>query len=244
VLSPTKRLPGPACANPFFDPRPDAPDAIVSRSPETPFGVRRVVAQNAASIPASCRSRKLGTAFRSPVTTLSHHYEVNAPALLLRFHADVSSRTRSTESSSARFGFEADTGRTHYLRPVVRADLRRSRDAIRSPLPFGLFPTCRIKAFNRLHHNKLAQPDARLSFAPRGALFRFSPRINAQNPHILSTNVVKNPALRLAEFLNPSHCMRRRAITHPKMPHSLCLFPAAKIDAGPSTGEYAKQKQG
>jgi hypothetical protein len=33
--------------------------------------------------------------------------------------------------------------------------------------------TLRIKAFNRLHHNKLASPDTRLSFAPRGALFRF-----------------------------------------------------------------------
>jgi len=91
-------------------------------------------------------------------------------------------RTRSTKGSSARFGFEADTGRIHYLRPVVRADLRRSHDAIRSPLPFRLFPTLRIKAFNQLHHNKLASPDARLSFAPRGALFRFSPRINARNP--------------------------------------------------------------
>jgi hypothetical protein len=59
----------PACS--VFDPRPDAPDSIASRSPEAPFGARRVNAKNAASIPASCRSRKLGTAFRSPVTTLS-----------------------------------------------------------------------------------------------------------------------------------------------------------------------------
>jgi hypothetical protein len=59
----------PACS--VFDPRPDAHDSIASRSPETPFGIRRVNAENAASIPASCRSRKLGTAFRSPVTTLS-----------------------------------------------------------------------------------------------------------------------------------------------------------------------------
>jgi YVTN family beta-propeller protein len=59
----------PACS--VFDPRPDAPDAIDSRSPETPFGAFRVNTENAAPIPASCRSRKLGTAFRSPVTTLS-----------------------------------------------------------------------------------------------------------------------------------------------------------------------------
>lgn len=44
---------------------------IVSRSPATPFGARRVNAKNASSSPASSRSRKLGTAFRSPVTTLS-----------------------------------------------------------------------------------------------------------------------------------------------------------------------------
>ena len=44
---------------------------IVSRSPATPFGARRVSARNASSDLASRRSRKLGTAFRSPVTTLS-----------------------------------------------------------------------------------------------------------------------------------------------------------------------------
>ena len=44
------------------------------------------------------------------------------------------------------------------------------------------FSTLRIKAFNRLHRNKLASPDARLSFAPRRALFRFSLRIDARNP--------------------------------------------------------------
>src|SRR5579863_9416138 len=77
--------------------------------------------------------------FARPQRRFRHHYEVNAPDLRLRFHAGVSSRTRSTESSSARFGFEADTGRILHLRPVVRADLRRSCDAIRSPLPFRLF---------------------------------------------------------------------------------------------------------
>jgi hypothetical protein len=38
----------PACW--VFDPRPDAPDSIVSRSPSTPFGALRVNAKNAASI--------------------------------------------------------------------------------------------------------------------------------------------------------------------------------------------------
>jgi hypothetical protein len=44
------------------------------------------------------------------------------------------------------------------------------------------FSTLRIKAFDQLHHDKLALPGARLSFAPRRALFRYSLRINARNP--------------------------------------------------------------
>src|SRR5687767_6973961 len=54
----------------------------------------------------------------------------------------------------------------------------------------------------------------------------------------------RNPALRRAEFLNPNQCIRTKAITHPKMPHSLELFPLVKIDADPSTRKYTKQKQG
>ena len=54
----------------------------------------------------------------------------------------------------------------------------------------------------------------------------------------------RNPALRRAEFLNPNHCMRAKAITHPKMPHSSTLFPMVKIDADPLTRKYAQQKQG
>jgi hypothetical protein len=51
-------------------------------------------------------------------------------------------------------------------------------------------------------------------------------------------------ALRRAEFLNPSRCIQPRAITHPKMPHSLSLYPPTKIDADPSNRKYTKQKQG
>ena len=54
----------------------------------------------------------------------------------------------------------------------------------------------------------------------------------------------RNPALRRAEILNPNHCMRTEAITHPKMPHSSELFPMVKIDADPLTRKYAQQKQG
>jgi hypothetical protein len=40
---------------------------------------------------------------------------------------------------SARFGFEAVTGRIHHLRPVIHASLIRSHDATPSPLPFRRF---------------------------------------------------------------------------------------------------------
>jgi hypothetical protein len=40
---------------------------------------------------------------------------------------------------STRFGFEAETGRIQYLRPVIHALPIRSHDATPSPLPFGLF---------------------------------------------------------------------------------------------------------
>jgi len=126
----------PACS--VFDPRPDALESIVSHSPTTPFGARRVNAQDASSIPASSRSRKLGTAFRSPVTTLSPPLRGQRSRPAPSFPRRMLSRTRSILSSSARFGFEAETGRIPHSGPVVRASLRRSRDDPRPPLPFGL----------------------------------------------------------------------------------------------------------
>jgi len=94
------------------------------------------VAANAFSTSASHRSWKLGTAFRSPVTTLSPPLRGlgsrPAPSLPRRrvFAYPFDS------GSSARFGFEAETGRILSPEPVVRADLRRSCDDFRSPLPF------------------------------------------------------------------------------------------------------------
>jgi len=74
--------------------------------------------------------------FRSPVTTLSPPLRGlgsrPAPSLPRRrvFAYPFDS------GSSARFGFEAETGRILSPEPVVRADLRRSCDDFRSPLPF------------------------------------------------------------------------------------------------------------
>ena len=54
----------------------------------------------------------------------------------------------------------------------------------------------------------------------------------------------RTPALRRAAILNPNRRMRLKAITHPKVPHSLSPFPTVKIDAGPSYRKCTKQKQG
>jgi len=170
----------PACS--VFDLRPDAHDSNASRSPETPFGAFRVNAENAASIPASCRSRKLGTTFRSPVTTLS-------PPLRGQRSWPAPSFPRRSFFANP---FDRKLLRSVRFRSRYRANsLPSTRCPRRSPAlswchpvstPLQVVSTLRIKAFNRLHHNKLASPDARLSFAPRDALFRFSPRINARNP--------------------------------------------------------------
>jgi hypothetical protein len=170
----------PACS--AFDPRPDAAESNVSHSPATPFGAHRVNAKNASSTLATCRSRKLGTAFRSPVTTLSPPLRGQrsrpAPSLPRRsFFANPFDR-RLLRSVRFRSRNRANSS------PSTRCP-RRSPALLRChPIstPLEVYSTLRIKAFNRLHHNKPASPDARLSFAPRSALFRFSLRINAQDP--------------------------------------------------------------
>ena len=87
---------------------------------------------------AFCRSRRLGTTFRSPVTTACRHCGVSAPGLSLRFHArnDPNPFDRRL---SAQFGFEAETGRIHNQRPVIRAIIQRSHEDRPNPLPFRPF---------------------------------------------------------------------------------------------------------
>jgi len=55
------------------------------------------------------RSRKLGADFRSPISTLAHHYEVVAPVLHLRFHVEFDTGP-PIRNSLAPSGFEAATG--------------------------------------------------------------------------------------------------------------------------------------
>jgi hypothetical protein len=168
----------PACS--VFDPRPDAPESIVLRSPATLFSARGVNAKHAFSL-TSCRSRKLGTAFRSPVTTLSPPLrgQCSRPAPSIprrRFFANPFHRKLLR---SVRFS-KTETGRIHRFRPVVRAALRRSRDVIRSPLPFRFFnlpdqsvqPAPSQEA--RLARRWLFQlPGASLSMSPRCLKPRF-----------------------------------------------------------------------
>jgi len=118
--------------------RPCSCDANPRRwCPDFPPALNRKV--RASDHPTSCRSRKLGTAFRSPVTTLSPplrgQHSRPAPSLPRQcFFAHPLDRRLL-----ARFGFEAETGRIHHLRPVVRADLRRCCAVSRSPLPLRFF---------------------------------------------------------------------------------------------------------
>jgi hypothetical protein len=54
----------------------------------------------------------------------------------------------------------------------------------------------------------------------------------------------RNPAVRRAEILSPNHCIRQKAITLLKEPHSFCPYPMIKTDVDPSTKEYTRQKPG
>jgi hypothetical protein len=150
------------------------------------FSGRGVNAKNASSIdlhPAGAGNSE--RSFARSQRRFRHHYEVKAPALRLRFHAEdfrepVRSGAPSLDSVSNR------TGRIRHPGPVVRANLRRCCDASRLHSPSGL-STFRIKAFDRPHHNKLASPDATVVYCSPLRSLSISPRIVAQNPFSANT---------------------------------------------------------
>jgi hypothetical protein len=109
---------------------------------------------------AFCRNRKLGTAFRSPATTLSRHDGVKAPALSLRFHAGTHCESARSETVPPVVGFRHRIGRIQRFRPVVRATSHRCYRTAGPHSPLGV-SALRIQAFNRLSCNKSALPDAR-----------------------------------------------------------------------------------
>src|SRR5665213_37120 len=115
-------------------------------------------------------SRNSGTAFHSPATTLSPPLrgQCSRPAPSIprpgRFANPFDRKL------SARFGFEAETGRIRHFQPVARAHLRRSREVIRSPLPFGLFEPSGSKRSTGFLAGSPPGPASDLFFAPRCAL--------------------------------------------------------------------------
>jgi hypothetical protein len=114
---------------------------------------------------ASCRSRNLGTVFRSPATALSPPLRGQCSRPAPSIPRYKLSRVRSTFNSSAPFGFEADTGRNPCQKPVSRANLRRSCSFPGIHSPSGLVETLRIKAFDRFRCQKLISRNPRLSLA-------------------------------------------------------------------------------
>ena len=87
----------------------------------------------------------------------------------------IPSRGRSIPGSFAPFGFEADPGRSHRPTPVSRADLRRSRDFSRPPLPFRPFRARQINAFSRIPPHEARLPGLRSPLTSRCDLFRSRP---------------------------------------------------------------------
>ena len=121
-----------------FVARPDALVEFGHCSPPLPFSLRRVNAVTSFNL-ASCRSRNLGTVFRSPVTALSPPLRGPCSRPAPSIPRCKLSPVRSTFNSSAPFGFEADTGRNPHQKPVTRANLRRSCSFPGIHSPLGLF---------------------------------------------------------------------------------------------------------
>jgi hypothetical protein len=176
----------PACS--VFDPQPNAPESTIFRSPTTLFSARRVSAKNdlqqVCILPEPETRNGLSLARNDAFAPLRGQCSRPVPSL---------PRRRSFANpfdQSSPLGSVSKPNRAKSSQLTRR--LRRSPTLLRwhrSPLPFRLFPTFRIKAFNRLHPNKLALPDVRLSVAPRGGLFRF--RLGS----LLKTPVSSSPAI-------------------------------------------------
>jgi len=117
-------------------------------------------------------SRNLGAVFRSPVTTLAHHYEVIAPDLRLRFHAEFSGKPVNSELPRSVWFRSHKRGAIFVpnLLPVPSFGALAIFPGLHSPS--GLFRTLWIKAFSRYPHQKPASRFTRLSSAPRRALFQ------------------------------------------------------------------------
>jgi len=146
--------------------RPDAVGQSGRRSPSLPFGLRRVCATTSFNS-ASCRSRNLGTAFRSPATTLS------PPLRGQMFPACAFDSTLQTVANPFHFRllrsvrFRGRSGAISSPEARFPRQFAALWQSLRHPLPFGFFTTLRIEAFDRFDHQKLVSQNVRLPLAPR-----------------------------------------------------------------------------
>ena len=125
----------PACS--AFDPQPDTPDSTFAarrrRFSARAGSVQQMFPRRIHIRPEPETRNGLSLARNDAFATITRSTFLACPFdSTYKLCADPFDRRLS-----ARFGFEAETGRIRHLRPVVRADLRRPCDAIRSPLPFG-----------------------------------------------------------------------------------------------------------
>jgi hypothetical protein len=153
------------------------PKRYALRSPAPPFSLCRVNAPDDFPLPAFRRSRKLGTAFRSLITTLSRHYEVNAPALFLRFHAGTHCESVRSETVLLDIGFDTASGGFSASDPL--SALRPTAIAEPPvPTPLWAFQPSGSKRSTGSSCNKPALPDARSFPAPEAV--SFDPALNAR----------------------------------------------------------------
>jgi len=132
------------------------------------------------------RSRKLGTAFRSLVTTLAHHYEVIAPDLRLRFHTEFDDRPFDSELlRSVRFRSRdrGDIFAPNLLPapPFGALVILPASTPLQVTVAFSDRQTFRIKAFSSYPHQKLASRFNRLFFRSPPRFLSMALRIVARN---------------------------------------------------------------
>ena len=121
------------------------------------------------------RSRYLGTAFRSPATTLSHHFGVKAPALHLRFHTEYlreSVRSRAPSLRSVSRPIRGVLIARHPFPAPISGALVASA-CLHSPS--GPFKPSGSKRSADIHHVKLILQDSDFRLLPVAISFDLAP---------------------------------------------------------------------
>jgi len=129
---------------------------------------------------ASCRSRKLGTVFRSPVTTLSPPLRGQCPWPAPSIPHKSIPPARSISSSPLGSVSKPKPGEFHAIDPLPAFYSCAPTVTHRLHSPSGLF-NLPDQSVQRLYRKKLASLDIRLSSAPRSASLSMALRIDARN---------------------------------------------------------------